>query len=203
MTSPAKPRRGARTTRTFSADLSIPSPFSFRHKVGRYVWGWTWLLLFRPSPQFAYGWRRFLLRLYGADIASNAIVHRSVKIWAPWNLTMAPHSCLGKQVDCYSGHRIELGYRSVISQYTILCGASHDYEADDMPGFQRPIIVGPHAWVAADAYVGPGVTIGEGAVVGARAAVFKDVPAWTVVGGNPARAIKPRHWRPPTSLSAK
>ena len=48
------------------------------------------------------------------------------------------------------------------------------------------------AWVAADAFVCMGITIGEGAVVGARAAVFKNVEPWTVVGGNPAKVIKKR-----------
>lgn len=174
------------------------SPFSLWNKIGRYLWGWVWLLLFRPSPGFAYGWRRFLLRAFGATIGQQAVIHRSAKIWAPWNLRMAPLSCIGEHVDCYSGALITLGFRAVISQYSILCAASHDYEADGMPGFQKPIQIGDHAWVAADVYVGPGVSIGEGAVVGARSSVYKDVPAWTVVGGNPARVLKARNWRPRT-----
>lgn len=172
------------------------SPFTFANKLGRYVWGWVWLLLFRPSPSFAYGWRRLLLRIFGAKLGPRAIVHRSARIWAPWNLEMRTDSCIGEHVDCYCAAPVVLGRRSVVSQYSILCAASHDHEADDMPGMQLPITVGDYAWVAADVYVGPGVVVGDGAVVGARSSVYKDVPPWTVVGGNPARAIKARLWRP-------
>jgi putative colanic acid biosynthesis acetyltransferase WcaF len=164
--------------------------------VSRYLWGWVWLILFRPSPFFAYAWRRLLLRIFGAKIGAKAIIHRTAKIWAPWNLEMAPYSCIGEYVDCYSGAVVTLGYRAVVSQYCVLCSASHDYEADGMPGVQRPIKIDDYAWIAARVYVGPGVTIGKGAVVGATASVYKNVEPWTVVGGNPAKVLKERQWRP-------
>ena len=109
---------------------------------------------------------------------------------------MAPNSCIGENVDCYSAALITLKEWSVVSQYSFLCTASHDYEAGNLPGFQNPIVIGAFAWVAADVYVGPGVTVGEGAVVGARSSVYKDVPEWAVVGGNPAKIIRNRTWRP-------
>jgi putative colanic acid biosynthesis acetyltransferase WcaF len=87
---------------------------------------------------------------------------------------------------------ISIGVQAVVSQYSYLCSASHDYEAPDLPLITAPIVVGARAWVAADAFVGKGVIVGEGAVVGARASVFKNVEPWTVVGGNPARSIKKR-----------
>jgi len=59
-------------------------------------------------------------------------------------------------------------------------------------GTPPPIELGARSWIAADVFVGPGVCIGEGAVVGARSAVFRDVEPWTVVGGNPARFLKRR-----------
>jgi putative colanic acid biosynthesis acetyltransferase WcaF len=109
---------------------------------------------------------------------------------------MEPHSCMGENVDCYSAATITFGAWSIVSQYSFLCTASHDYEAGDLPGFQKPIVIGPYAWVAADVYVGPGVAIGDGAVVGARSSVYKNVPEWTVVAGNPAKFIRHRKWRP-------
>jgi len=98
-------------------------------------------------------------------------------------------------VDCYSVAPIRIGAHAVVSQYSYLCSASHDYELPDFPLVTGPIVVAEGAWVAADAFVGMGVTIGAGAVVGARASVFKDVEPWTVVGGNPARFIKKRVMR--------
>lgn len=172
------------------------SPFSFGNKLARSIWGVVWLVLFRPSPRPAHAWRCLLLRIFGAKIGRGTTVHASARIWAPWNLTMGDHSCMGENVDCYSAASVTLEEWSMVSQYSYLCTASHDYEIGSLPGFQRPIVVKAHAWVAADVYVGPGVTIEQGAVVGARSSVYKDVPAWTVVGGNPARFIRVRKWRP-------
>lgn len=176
--------------------LNRSSPFSVLNRIGRLAWGVVWLVLFRPSPAFANVWRRLLLRLFGARIGKGTVIRPSARIWAPWNLTMAPHSCLGEYVDCYCAAPVYLGQWSVVSQYSYLCAASHDYEAGDMPGIQAPITVAAYSWVAADVYVGPGVTINEGAVVGARSSVYKDVAEWSVVGGNPARFIRARSWRP-------
>jgi putative colanic acid biosynthesis acetyltransferase WcaF len=168
------------------------SSHSTRNKMGRVVWEIIWLLFYRPSPKPFHTWRRFLLRLFGAKIGYGAHPHASVKIWAPWNLEMGDHSCLARKVDCYCVAKIKIGDHATVSQYTYLCSATHDYEKAGMPLVTAPIIIGVGAWVAADVFVGPGVTVGDGAVVGARASVFKDVEPWTVVVGNPARFLKRR-----------
>ena len=103
---------------------------------------------------------------------------------------MREGSCLGDHVDCYAVDQVILEPYATVSQYTFLCTAGHDYTVRTMPVISAPIRIGRRAWVAADAFVGPGVTIGEGAVVGARASVFRNVEPWTVVGGNPARILK-------------
>ncbi len=157
--------------------------------------GWWTLwrnLCFRWSPRIAHGWRRRLLRLFGARIASGVHPYPSCRIWAPWNLTMGPQSCLGDRVDCYSVDQIVIGEWAVVSQDAVLCTASHDFHRRDFPLITSPISIGPYAWIAAGAFIGPGVTVGEGAVVGARAVVMKDVPPWTVVAGNPAKVIGQR-----------
>lgn len=168
----------------------IPSPHSRRNQLARALWRTVWLLAYRPSPKMFHGWRRGLLRLFGAKIASNAYPHPSVRIWAPWNLEMGSLSCLGPYVDCYCVDKVTIGPRATVSQYSYLCTATHDYRDSRMPLVTAPIVIGERAWVAADAFLGPGVTIGAGAVVGARASVFRPVEAWTVVGGNPARLIR-------------
>ena len=169
---------------------------SAANKLARFAWNFVWAALFWPSPILLHGWRRFLLRLFGARIASGAHIYPSARIWAPWNLEMGEGACLGQHVDCYSVERIILGRRALVSQYAFLCAASHDYEDLGMPLVTGPITIGDHAWVTAGVFVAPGVTLGEGAVALARAVVVKDVAPWTVVGGAPARAVKQRRVRP-------
>jgi len=171
---------------------SYPSPHSRANQLMRIIWQTIWLLAYRPSPKLFHGWRRFLLRMFGAKIAKDAYPHPSVKIWAPWNLEMGPLSCLGPDVDCYCVDRVVVGAWATVSQYSFLCTATHDYRDPLMPLVTAPIVIGERAWLAADVFIGPGVTIGEGAVVGARSSVFRNVDSWTVVAGSPARILKKR-----------
>lgn len=174
-------------------DLSkFKSQHSLANKLGRCLWGFVWLVLFRPSPRTLHGWRCVLLRAFGARIGRNVRVYPSAHIWIPWNLEMEDHSCMGLGVDCYCIAPIKLESHSMVSQYSYLCSATHDYEHPHLPLIAKPITIGRGAWITADVFVGPGVTIGEGAVVGARSSVFKNVPPWTVVAGNPARFLKQR-----------
>jgi putative colanic acid biosynthesis acetyltransferase WcaF len=168
------------------------SPHSLANRAARAVWSIVWLILFRPTPRLMYGWRRFLLRLFGARIDPSARVFSSVKIWAPWNLEMGCESCLSPHVDCYSVDKVKLGPFAVVSQYSFLCTASHDIRYLHLPLTTAAITIGECAWVAADAFVGPGVTIGSGAIIGARSTVVKDVPPWSVVAGNPAKLVRAR-----------
>jgi len=163
------------------------------NRLGRVLWHVVWLMLYRPTPRSFHLWRCFLLRLFGAKIGKGAHPYPSAKIWAPWNLEMADHSCLSEYVDCYSVDKIHIGSHAVVSQYTFLCTASHDYEAPDFPLVTAPIIIDANAWLAADVFIGPGVTVGEGAVVGARSSVFKNIDPWTIVAGHPAKFIKNRN----------
>jgi putative colanic acid biosynthesis acetyltransferase WcaF len=166
--------------------LSLPN------KIGRVVWNFAWLLLYRPSPKFCFAWRRMLLRLFGAVVRDGAHPYPRCRIWAPWNLVMGEHSCLANDVDCYSVAPVKLGAHATVSQYAFLCTATHDYEDADFHLITKPIDIGDYAWVGARAFIAPGVVVDEGAVVGATASVYRDVPKWTVVGGNPAKVIKRR-----------
>jgi putative colanic acid biosynthesis acetyltransferase WcaF len=162
--------------------------------MGRVLWGVGWLLLFRPSPRFCYGWRRLVLRLFGARIGRGCKTFPSTRVWAPWNLTMGDFSSLGYDVDCYCVAPVELGAHSTVSQYSFLCTASHDIGDPHMGLTSAPIRISDQAWVCADVFVAPGVSIGQGAVAGARAVVLRDVAPWTVVAGNPAVEIKKREF---------
>ena len=164
------------------------------NKLARILWNLVWLLLYRPSPTLLHGWRRLLLRLFRAKIGRDVHPYPSAKIWAPWNLEMGDYSCLSHHVDCYCVARITLGAYTTVSQYSFLCTASHDYTDPTMPLTIAPITLGERAWITADVFVAPGVTIGDGAVIIARSSVFHDIAPWTVAGGNPAQPIKARQF---------
>jgi putative colanic acid biosynthesis acetyltransferase WcaF len=161
----------------------------------RLAWGWVHALLFRPTTIPLHRWRVWLLRLFGARLHSSCLVYPSVVIWAPWNLVMEEGACLGPRVNCYNMAPVMLGKRAIVSQGAHLCTGTHDYESDDFRLYSRPIRVGADAWVCADAFLSPGVTIANGAVIGARSVVTRDQPAWMVCAGNPCRPLKAR--RPP------
>jgi putative colanic acid biosynthesis acetyltransferase WcaF len=166
--------------------------FSLRHRAQRAVWKLTWALLAAWTPAPLHPWRALLLRLFGAKLASNARVHGAAKIWYPPNLTMEANTLIGPGVTCYSMAPIRICANAIVSQGAHLCAGTHDI---DDPHFQlvaRPITIGANAWVAAEAFVGPGVIVEEGAVLGARGVAFKDLPAWSVHAGNPARFIRQR-----------
>lgn len=178
-------------------DLSrYHNALSRKNQVVRMLWTIVWGVFARPLPRsVGSGWKRFLLRLFGARIDATAIVYSSAKVYYPANLTMGAYACLASDVDCYNVAPVTIGANSTVSQGAYLCTASHDITDPLNPLVTKPIVIEDQAWVAAGAFVGMGVTIGQGAVVGARTAVFKDVEPWTVVGGNPARFIKRREIR--------
>jgi len=167
---------------------------SIKSKIGRVIWNVVWLLLFRPTPRgnLFRPWRIALLKLFGAKVQWSSNVLPSCKIWQPWNLTMGAYACLSEDVDCYTVAPIVIGDQTTISQGVKLCTAGHDISSKIMELTYKPVTIGANAWVAGWSIILPGVTIGEGAVVGAGAVVTKDVESWTVVGGNPAKFIKRR-----------
>jgi putative colanic acid biosynthesis acetyltransferase WcaF len=174
-------------------DLShVPSPFSFWNKLARVLWGFVWLFFFRPSPRPFHRWRRFILKLFGAKIGKQAHLYPTCKITMPWKLQMSDHSCLGDRVICYNIGGVKIGAHSTISQYSHLCSSSHDYIISNMPQTFGQILIEDQVWICADAFIAQGITVGQGAVVSARAVVVKDVEPWTVVAGNPAKFIKKR-----------
>jgi len=166
--------------------------FRLRNRVSRLCWQLVWTLLFRPSPPPMHGWRCWLLSCFGAKLGAQCHVYSDVQIWAPWNLHMADQACLGRRVICYNIAPVTLGQRCVVSQGTHLCTGSHDYESESFQLIAKPISIGADSWICAEAFLGPGVTIGNGAVVGARSVVIRSLPEWMVCAGHPCRPIKVR-----------
>ena len=141
-----------------------------------------------------HGFRARLLRLFGADIATpgEVVVFPTARVMFPWKLTLASRSMVGPHVNLYNLAPITLQRGANLSQYCHLCSGTHDYTRWSMPLVVRPIVIGENAWLAADVFVGPGVTIGGLCVVGARSVVVRDLPARKVCAGQPCRPLKDR-----------
>jgi len=182
-----------------SAEQRHLSPWSTRDKIKRLIWAMVQCTVFRCSPQPAYAWRAWLLRRFGASLGRHVKVRASARIEIPWNLTVGDHSALGDQAILYCLGPVTIGRYVTISQYAHLCAGTHDYRQEAMPLLRPPITIGDHVWVATDVFVGAGVTIGDRAIIGARASVFKDVQPGVVCGGNRARVLRVREDSPPPS----
>lgn len=147
----------------------------------------------RPIPRtLLNGWKISILRFFGARVHNTSIIYSSANIYNPKNLFMDKGAVLGPDTDCYNVADVYIGENAIVSQKVFLCTASHDITIKSFDLIHSPINIKKNAWVAADSFIGMGVTIGENAVVGARASVFKDVPDNVIVGGNPAKIIKNR-----------
>lgn len=165
------------------------SKWSPAELAGRVLWALA-RPLFRFSPRPLWGWRRWLLRLFGARIGKAVHIYPTVRITIPWNLTIGDFSAVGDRVILYALGRISLGERVTVSQGAHLCAGTHDWRRPERPLLKLPIIVEDDAWLCADCFIGPDVSIGIEAIVGARAVVMKSVGGKATVVGNPAREIE-------------
>jgi putative colanic acid biosynthesis acetyltransferase WcaF len=172
--------------------FSVPPNFRGKSGVVVQLWWIVEALFFNTSPQVLYGWRRFLLRLFGAQIGKGVIIRPSVRTTYPWKVSIGDYSWIGDNVVLYSLGEIKIGSNTVISQKSYLCTGSHDFEKPTFDIFAKEIIIEDEAWIASDVFIAPGVKVGKGAVVGARSSVFKNIEGGYVYAGNPLRKIKRR-----------
>lgn len=170
---------------------------SLKNKIARSIWNVVYILLFRPfGTKLFLPWRLFLLKLFGAKVNWDSGVYSSTKIWAPWNLQLGHNAWLGPHVICYNQALVKLNDNVTISQYSYICTAGHKIDVVNTSEdglIVAPITFGRSAWVGTRAFIGMGVEIGEEAIIGATASVYKDVIPRAVVGGNPAKVIKMRY----------
>ena len=157
----------------------------------RVLWG-AGKLGFRLSPRPCFGFRRILLRMFGARVGQNVHIYPSALIYYPWNLEIGNDSSIGEWALVYNLGKVTIGERTTISQRVHLCAGTHDYCLPDMPLVKPPIVIGNEVWVCADAFVGPNVEISNRAIVAACAVTVKNVRAASIVGGNPSRFLKER-----------
>ena len=163
--------------------------YSLAEMVYRFLWFFG-QFLFRFSPRPCFGWRRWLLRQFGAQVGGHVHIYSSATIYFPWKLQISDWSAIGEDALVYNLGLVTIGKGVTISQRAHLCAGTHDYSKPDLPLLKPPILIEDQVWICADAFVGPGVTVGEGAVIGARAVILKNVAPWAIMGGNPAKFIK-------------
>ena len=166
--------------------------FTFRNRFRRALWTVSWALLASWTPPQFRPWRRLLLRLFGARMGLMTDVRGSARVWHPGNLVMSDRAVLAERVNCYNMALVTLGLGALVSQGAHLCAGNHDIDDPDFQLTAKPITLEPFSWVAADAFVAPGVTVGEGAVLGARGVALQDLTPWTLYIGNPAVPRRPR-----------
>lgn len=176
-------------------DLSkffLPPSERGRPKWFIFLWMIVQATLWRYSPRPLYGWRRFLLRIFGADIGANVLIRPTSKITYPWNIEIGINSWIGDDCTLYSLGKIQIGANVSIAHDVYLCTGSHDYSSLSFSQKTAPIKIEDQCWLPNDIFVGPGVTIGLGCVVGARSSIFNDLPSGMICYGNPAKPVRPR-----------
>lgn len=171
-----------------------PAPWSAGERVRRAVWVVVHALFFRPTPRLCNGWRVWLLRIFGAKVGQPATVRvfASARVHFPWKLELRQHCMVGPCVHIYNLDRVVIGAGANLSRNIHVCAGSHDFTRWNMPLVTAPITIGNNVWIATDCFIGPGVTIGELSVVGARSVVVDDLPARKICVGHPCRPVKDR-----------
>jgi putative colanic acid biosynthesis acetyltransferase WcaF len=182
--------------------FSLPQDFRGRSALVVQLWWIVQATLFRSSPQFMYGWRRFLLRLFGARIGQGVLIRGTVRITYPWKLAVGDHSWVGDFAELYNLGNIEIGRNAVVSQYAYVCTGSHDFRSVTFDIYQRPIRIEDEVWIAAGAFVHPGVTVARGSVIAARSVVTADTEPFSIYSGSPAMKIGARDQRQSASPRA-
>ena len=173
---------------------TIEYSLSRKTKLYRIVWYISWRILAMWLPRTAAsGWKRILLRIFGAKVSKEAIVYSSAKIYDPRQLIMKGKSVIGPGAEIYNVDYVTLEDGAIVSQNAYLCTASHNIDIPSRPLIMAPILLKKNSWVAARAIVGMGVTIGENAVVGMGGVICSNVPDNLIVAGNPAKPLRNRN----------
>lgn len=174
------------------ADPTLIPQTSLASRAGRLAWGICHFLLYRPSPRPCHAWRAMLLRAFGAKLGPRCHFYPGSKVWAPWNLRCEDRVACADGVEIYNPSPILFRSHAIVSQGAYVCGATHLYNEREFRMISFPMTIGRYAWICARAIVGPGVNVGEGAILGLGSVATKHLEPFGIYGGNPARKIKER-----------
>ncbi len=175
--------------KVYSQKTRADSPRSTKERIGMMLWEYTWALLCSWTPKPANPWRLFWLNVFGAKLYGQPFVHQRARIFIPWNLILHDRACLGDRANVYSQGLIEIHEFAVVSQEAYICTGTHAFDQAAMNLITAPVSIGAHAFIGARAFIMPGVSIGEQAIVGSCSVVTRNVAPWKIVAGNPSREI--------------
>lgn len=178
-----------------ASDPYLRPAFPAKDRARRLAWNVCRVLLYRPSPRPFHAWRSFLLRSFGATMGRDCHFYPASKVWAPWNLICAENVTAADGVDIYNPAPMRFGSHAILSQDAFLCGATHDYDDPCFPLLAYRMEFGAYSWICARASVAPGVSVGEGSVLGLGSVATRDLEPWSVHAGTPAVKIKERRRR--------
>lgn len=186
-----------------AADPYLRPAFPRRDRARRLVWNICYAFFYRISPKPLHRWRSLLLRCFGASLGPNCHFYPRSRIWAPWNLICAENVTVADDAEIYNPALMRFDSHAIVSQGAYLCGATHDYDDPRFPLLAYSIELGAYSWICARAIVGPGITVGEGAVLGLGSVATRDLEPWTVYVGMPAQKLKERRRTMPQGTSAR
>jgi putative colanic acid biosynthesis acetyltransferase WcaF len=166
--------------------------FLLHQRLCRLAWNVCWGLFYRISPRPMHSWRILVLRAFGAKMGTNCRFYPGVKVWAPWNLVCADLVAVGDGAEIYNPAPMHFGSHAIVSQGAYICGATHDFDDPAFPLLAYAMAIGAYSWICARASVGPGVNVGEGAVLGLGSVATRDLEPWGVYAGVPAVKLKER-----------
>lgn len=167
--------------------------YSWSEQLRRVLWTFGEYAI-RLSPRPCFGWRRMILRLFGARVGRNVHLYSSTRIYMPWNVEIGDWAAIGEEAFIYSLGKVYIGARAALAYRAHVCAGTHDFSDPSLPLLKPPVVIEDNVWIGTDAFIGPGTTICNGAIIAARAVVVKDVPSLHIVAGNPARQIGVRQW---------
>lgn len=176
----------------FKQNSPYDSPWTKSQRIKMLVWEYVWLLFCVWTPKPANKWRLFWLKLFGCKVYGKPFVHQRARIQIPWNLILHDYACLGDRANAYTLGVVEIFEHATVGQEVYLCTGTHAFDKPEMNLTTSKITIERNVFIGARAFVMPGVTIAENAIVGAGSLVTKDVKKNSITGGNPAKHIKYR-----------
>jgi putative colanic acid biosynthesis acetyltransferase WcaF len=173
-----------------------------RYDKGTYTIGaplWQWVLWYFLGDRLVRsdwlpfsGFKVWVLRRFGAQIGRQVRLKNGIRVKFPWRLTVGDRTWIGEGVWIDNLAPVTIGSDVCLSQGAYLCTGNHDWSREDFRLRTAPICLEDQVWLAAKTTVAPGVTIGRGAVVVLGSTVLRSLEPWTIYGGHPAIALKPR-----------